>query len=162
MNWTVLGVVSQLVAAAGIIVSLFYLAQQIRQSTRATMSATYQSIVANVTSAARAVIDNADMAEIFVKGADDPDALSPEERARFNLLASSWFRHYDGLYTHYCTGMLEEQQLEAFRRYLTTVVRIRGMVVWWHENSRAFTESFQAFVDELIALERAGSHDDAV
>jgi hypothetical protein len=41
MNWDAAGAIADILAAAGVIISLFYLATQIRQNTKALRSASY-------------------------------------------------------------------------------------------------------------------------
>ncbi len=48
MNWDAIGAVSEVAAAIGVVVSLVYLAVQIRENTRSSRSATRQSIVESV------------------------------------------------------------------------------------------------------------------
>jgi hypothetical protein len=67
MDWAAIGVVSEVIAAVAVVVSLVYLATQIRQGTKIARATTRNAIAESAQALSQDVIENADMAEIFVK-----------------------------------------------------------------------------------------------
>ena len=98
MNWQVLAAVAEIVGSVAIVFSLVYLAIQIRQGTKATRAATYQSVMMSVGTMSTAIVQSADAAEIIFRGGQDLSRLSGPERVRFEQMASALFRHYDVLF----------------------------------------------------------------
>jgi hypothetical protein len=78
MSFSIAGIIIQIMGTVAIIVSLFYLAIQIRQNTRSTRSATYQSIVSHIAEAAEIFVDKPDLAQL----------LMPEGRDLHELIAA--------------------------------------------------------------------------
>ncbi len=96
VNWDAVGAVAELLGALGVIVSLVYLALQIRQnSTLLRQTSATERANAAVVSASqgaeftRAIALDADASRIWAVGFSDPDALDPDELARFDQLMFS-------------------------------------------------------------------------
>jgi hypothetical protein len=153
--------VAQIVASLGMIVTLFYLALQIRQNTRATRAATYQSVTTHITSANALIAGSPDLAALVDKAAEGLSGLSLVERTRFDGVASGYFRHYDAVYYHFRIGALEREQWEGFERYLRLGLAWPGVSAWWSENRAYFSSHFVSLVDGLIERTSAVGGQDA-
>ena len=162
MDTATLGVIAEVVGSVAIIVSLFYLASQIRQNTRSTRSATYQSIVSHAATGAWEIIRNPDLTELLMRGATNVGDLKDGEQIRFSLLMSSWLRHYDNVYYHYRTGLVDRSQWEGFEFYLSTLVTAPGTMDWWEKHSQAFSPEFRTLVAGLMSKGAGGIDADAV
>jgi hypothetical protein len=149
MDWQALAAVAEIVASVAIVLSLVYLALQIRQSAQATRAATYQSVMTSVGTMSTAIIQSADAAEVIYRGGQDISSLSPPERVRFEQMASALFRHYDVLFYHHRHGLLEPEQWEGLNRRLQAGLVIPGLVRWWSENRIHFSRDFAKYVDGL-------------
>ena len=78
-----IAIVSQIVAAVGVIGSLIFVGLQVRQSNRMMRDGAIRHHAERIQSISRALFDSSDLAGIWLKGGDDLDKLSPEERVRF-------------------------------------------------------------------------------
>jgi hypothetical protein len=146
-----LGNIGELIAAIGVIISLVYLAVQIRQNTQSMRAVAYQSISAHIAESNRVVVESPEIAHIMITGEEDLSALSGEERRRFTAHMSSRFRHWDNLYYQYRIGMLDESQWRGFRRLLRyQFQRNPGWVAIWRELSPVFTEEFVSYVESIL------------
>jgi len=83
VNWDAIGAVGELLGALGVIVSLVYLAVQIRQNTKAVRSASYHQAAEQTWSTALAVAQGESLAEALAK-AEARQELSPAEQLRVN------------------------------------------------------------------------------
>jgi len=84
-------------------------------------------------------------ASVFHKGLASAGALSPEERAHFNLLMAATFYHVQQGYTAYQGGMQSEDtwksQLLALRFYAESA----GVRDWWHRQGNRLFDSGSEF-----------------
>ncbi len=160
MDLTSIGAVAQIVGTAAIIVSLFYLAMQIRHNVQAVRSATYQSIVSHISTVGRLFIDDPELGTLFAKSPEEMSELSPHEQGRFSGAVGFIFRHYDSVYYHYLSGALEEDQWEGFRHRLTEFLTIPAVAHWWPQARGAFSKKFATYVD--AELERLAQDKNAV
>ncbi|MFC1662359.1 hypothetical protein ACFL3S_13055 [Gemmatimonadota bacterium] len=99
MNWEAVGAIGEVIGAAGVILTLVYLAHQIRQNTRAIRAQTHQAITAANLGMAMSMAESEGLAEVLVRGLADFDSLDPADRLR----TVGWFNSIlkFGENTHY-------------------------------------------------------------
>ena len=93
MSWQDLGSIGEIISAIAVVISLVYLAFQIRQNTKqidqntkAAQAAAFDSSIAHTFMARQAVAENPDLARIYLEGSRDPETLSDEDRLRYRLI----------------------------------------------------------------------------
>ena len=91
MNWEAIGAVGEVGGAIGVIVTLIYLATQIRQNTRTIRLTAYDSFQRSVSEAQRSIASDPELSRINRTGLDTPDELDAAEQERFRLLLYSVF-----------------------------------------------------------------------
>lgn len=149
MTLSDLGNIGEFVSGLAVVVSLLYLAIQIRQNTRSLRASAHHSITAHIAELNRTIVEQGEVAAILEVGLKDPVALSPQDRRRFNAYNSARFRHYDNLYYQYRVGTLEPSQWHGFDSLLRTHLRQPGIVRWWDEASAFYSDEFVAYVRAL-------------
>ena len=100
MNLQDLGNLSQFIGGIAIVISLIYLARQVRQNTRVHGGAAYQQAAAPVLAAEAAILQNADLAGIMVAGMRG-DTLPAEEQLRFEFGCTMMFYSFEHLFRQY-------------------------------------------------------------
>jgi hypothetical protein len=93
-----LGNIGELTAAIGVILSLVYLAAQIRQNTRSVRAASYQSWFDSYGALSNFILASPELHALIHRGTFDPEKLTPEERRRFNGMMRRSFRLFENLY----------------------------------------------------------------
>ena len=102
MNWDAFSAISSAVDTLAVTMSVIYLAIQVKTSTKATNSQTYQFATQALGEMASIVGVNKDLSRIFVHGMADPDSIDKEEYYQFSYLTISLFRRYENIfYQHY-------------------------------------------------------------
>ena len=84
MNWNVIGAVSEIAGAVAVLITLLYLAQQIKQSNRQDLLAAYQHTQDTLNNWAVLVSGSADLAPIIIRGRESYDDLNDADRFRFD------------------------------------------------------------------------------
>ena len=88
MDWDAIGAIGEILSALGVIVTLGYLALQIRHSNKLATWETHRSAVAANADTLNAVINDPDVANIFRTGFMYPDKLDELEKIRFHQLVA--------------------------------------------------------------------------
>jgi hypothetical protein len=157
--WEIIGAIGELLGALGVIVTLGYLAVQIRQNTlameegrRLALAQAYQQR-ADGLSMMMVEAANGPIGAIIVKltSAGYPenvaalDTLSPEERGRFRQWQIAQQTHWDNIYQQYQQGFVDDEYYEeAFKD------RVRRLIpVWRALGLTQNRSSFQAEMDRL-------------
>ncbi len=83
MNWERIGAIGEIVGAIAFVATLLYLSAQIRQANRATRSESIQESTTAFNEINGWVVNDEQLARIFLVGSRDIDELSEEENVRF-------------------------------------------------------------------------------
>lgn len=81
-----LGSIGELVAAIAVLVSLFYLAYQIRQNTAELRSASLRAVTSSYSNFRRSVMESDELAKILDAARVDPESLDRAQAYRFGYL----------------------------------------------------------------------------
>ena len=84
INWDAVMAIAEVIAAAGVVITLIYLATQVRQSTAKSKQALHRATVNELGRALQSLASSADLAGVYVRGLEDYDGLTMEEKARFS------------------------------------------------------------------------------
>ena len=86
MNWDVVAAIAELVGALGVLLTLGYLAIQIRDNTRSLEAASLQSVLDGPRDRYfLPMAQDREMADLFARGLNGLEHLRPDERRRFLL-----------------------------------------------------------------------------
>ena len=152
MNWDALGAIGEIIGAAAVFVTLLYLALQIRQNTNATMSNAVNSSVTPVIDLKKSLIENDEIADLYIRGSADPDQLNEKDWFKYRLIVSNFMwaswnvfsqKNHAGL-----SSSVWESQVPAIHRMLTS----SGGKRYWSEYGNEFDDEFRAEVERMISL----------
>lgn len=141
-----LGSAGEFLSSIAVLVSLIYLAVQIRRSTEAAQTATYQSVVSDFGALNRAVASTPELAMLFVNAMEDYGSLSASEKARVSQLYFAVFHYFENMYYQYQKGYLESEVWEGWKRLMLTYHSRPGFQAWWVLRRDVFSKSFVDFL----------------
>jgi hypothetical protein len=133
MNWDAVGAIGEIVGATAVVVTLIYLAVQVRQSTVATQAATLQNSVGNDMQILTSVGATAEASEALFKYSFSPQGLSTSQLTQGRWLFASTVRHWENLYLQRLSGTVSEEAWRAREPALRALILCPG----WEE----YTES---------------------
>ena len=149
-----LGNLGEFVGAIAVVVTLFYLAVQVRRNTQALRLASSDSIAQGILELNKMPIESPEVNTILLRGASDPSSLEPEERSRFNGLANiliySWQRSYYSHKAHALERDIWEGQLVSIK----TVLRAPGYRGRWDRLTPSLGKQFVAFIEDEDVLRK--------
>lgn len=155
MDWGALSAIAGLLAAIFVALTVVYLALQVKASTRATHSQTYQLATSALAEMAGIIGSDRKLARIFRIGMVDPDALSEDEFTQFGYLGISLFRRFENVFFQYQSGMIDEDFWVGHRDNILWFFHRPGMQVWWKDRKCAFSKRFREFLDNSRPAEVA-------
>lgn len=154
MNWDAFGAISELVGSIALIVTLVYLAAQLRQNTRATKSATFQTINDGMSRVTEVFATDPELSRIMLRGRTGLEQLSPEERVRFSFALMMVMRRLHAVLAQEEFGMAGVEFAEAYERSaLSLFLNSRGELEWWRSAKQAFPRAFVKRIDDILASE---------
>jgi hypothetical protein len=147
MNWEAFSAISSAVATLAVTMSVIYLALQVKTSTKATNSQTYQFATQALGEMASIVGASKDLSRIYVLGMADPDTLEKEEYYQFSYLTISLFRRYENIFYQWQSGMIDEDFWNGHRNNLLWFYFQPGTQRWWGQRRGGFSVRFRSFLD---------------
>ena len=126
-----LGNIGEFAGAIGVIVTLIYLAAQIRQNTRSVRASSYHAVVTNLSNLSANMGRDASVADLVVRGQSDLQALSPTEQRQFAFLLVSVFRNFENLFYQFNQNMVDEVVWAGWKHRIIRYFWQSGVQAWW-------------------------------
>ncbi len=159
MNWEAIGAIGEVLGAAGVIITLAYLAVQIRQnshqlerSLQATRISADDAIARGFDRWRQLLISDEKMSEIYVRGLQDISTLDPNERHRFNQLLNTF------IWTAWQMWRLDDVMGATNSEIFRHLLRHPGGREWYTTTRAYFPEEYRAMLDGVLGdLEAEGA-----
>lgn len=110
MNWEAIGAIGDIFGGLAVLVTLIYLAQQIKQSTRSQSIATYEAAMSGYNDVQCFVAGDIESASIWRRGSVDTSALNEDEAVRFEMMVRNFANHIYKLLRLYQQGVFPESE----------------------------------------------------
>src|SRR5881392_2595877 len=143
MNWEAITAISQLVGSIAVVVSVLYLAVQLRSSTRVARVAAMDAAASALRDVTKPYMENAELARIWQVGLENLSALTPEDQSRFFHASYQFLKAFETIHTHYVYGLLDLELWEGWRELLRHYIASPGMGHYWQLRSDLFSARFQ-------------------
>ena len=149
MNWEVISAIGQIVGAIAVVISLIYLATEVRSNARATRQAAMRSTVDSLNRFAQQIIGHADLAELRNRGFHDFESLEGVDRSRFDSYMHVLFRTVEDVYYQHLQGNLDPRLWRGLEVVLSETNALPGVQAWWRSRSHWFVgEEFAKFINQ--------------
>ena len=154
MNWEAIGAIGEIVGAIAVVVTLGYLALQIRQQIATTNLQLHESCLGGFDEPNALLAEDAGRAAMFNRGLDDPDNLSDEEAAQFSALFRLFMNQYLKIHRLYVAGILSGSEWTNYARTGAYFIGTPG--------GRRWCETQHAFADFVAALQEIPNSENAL
>lgn len=153
-----LGNLGDFIGGIAVLVTLVYLAIQIRQNTaqvkigsEIARTDTYARSVESFSEFRSLLISDSEMADIYLRGCRDMGSLIPAERLRFYLILQQIFHTVQAaLANTTATGTQLENPAHFFN--LDVMLKQPGIRDWWVSEQSRYEEAFVALVNSQLEL----------
>ena len=151
MNWDAIGAIGEILGAIAVLLTLAYLAVQIRQNTQAVRASALDASVTSVTSIRQNVLESAELSSIFQAGLDDPNALPEAQLTRFRMLTQNVLWSFWNVYAQSDYANLSASIWEAQKPIINRIMFTAGGRWFWENFRHEFEESFRCEIDEVLS-----------
>jgi len=139
--------VAQLIAATGVIVSLFYLAAQIRQNTKSLRSVVVDSLTSLLINLLGPQASDPKLTRAFASATEDWHGASEEDRIRAIAVLFALFKLFENAWFQQRQGTLDLQQWEGWELYMLAYFHRPGVRTWWAMRRATFAPGFRAYLE---------------
>lgn len=116
MNWEAMTAIAELVGVVAVLITLIYLAVQIRQNTAAVATSTYESVMTGFNDINVVVASHPELASVLDRGCQNPSSLNPEGVVQFNFLLRCYANQWWKLFKLHERGSLPVSEWSIFAR----------------------------------------------
>ena len=150
MNIQDLGSIGELVAAIATLLTLGYLAIQLKQNTSALKSQTFQQSSMDMSLTANSVSSDGELAKIIIKAENGMVALTSDEKLRFHFWMLVAVRRFEAIYIQALYGSIERDRIKGFETSILSLLSNVGNE-WWNITKSAFSNDFIHYADKNIS-----------
>jgi hypothetical protein len=150
MTLSDLASIAEIVGGIAVIVSLVYLAIQVRQNTASVRNSTLQSNTA-LWSSLLSSLAQPGAVEAYVAGMTGKEDIKPIHYTQFFLLCRGLFIAFENQYYQYRQGALDRETYRGYERSISQqLLAFPGFRAWWQQSRAVFSPAFVSHVDEMI------------
>ena len=143
--------IAEIVAAIAVVVSLAYVAYELRENTRALVATSRQSLSAQDIAFISTALDSSVLARALAKS-QAGEELSDLETSQLVERQNLNFRIFENAQYQYSIGSIDESEWARYQRLIGIVIcSDRPAGDMWRSYKSSFTPDFQGIVDETLA-----------
>lgn len=137
----------QIIGAIAVVISLFYVAYQIRQNTNAVRSATAQAVHEHFAKWYHLLAADGDLSQIAANGLRDYASLSEQEKTRFIATFMAFLSYSQNAFLKWRQGLLSSALWMGWELLIMNLICAPGGKAFWKERSYLFGEEFRQYVE---------------
>jgi hypothetical protein len=145
--------IAQLLAALGVIASLFYLAAQIRQNTRSMRAVVVDSLAHSLVDLLGPMAREPESMRAFSVAIEDWHGASEDDRLRSVPFIFATFKLFENAWFQQRQGTLDPQQWLGWDVYIRMYYHRPGVKTWWSMRKVAFAPGFREYIEGTVPLE---------
>lgn len=150
MNWDAIGAVGEIVGALAVVISVFYLAAQVRKQTAEARLAATRDLSTQYLAGLRLIASDEELSRIYLSGVQDYESLERESRLRVSLLFNDILRNMEQQYLHSRSSHAEDTHLDSLNSSAQEFISLPGVRRWWELSNHGFAREFREYLDAMI------------
>jgi len=154
MSLDSLAQVGEFIGGVFVIISLVYVAHQVRQNTRSLRAENYARVLDRMSTLQSRLSMDPELNRVFMVGAQDPGRLSRSERIRFTWALYELFGAGEFMFHQ---SREEALPPEVWARWEATIgwwLSHPGIRAWWEAKPAPLAADFEAFGNEVMRTHR--------
>ena len=151
MDLATLANLGEFIGGIAVLVTLIYLAIQIRQGTAALASNRHHEMLDLIlTNNFAPISENREFAEFIIQAYESPDSLDAIDWMRFVHYAYGIFGMWEHAYISHKRGLIDDEIWAAWDLGCTSMFVNNGSRKFWEQERMAHSPKFRAYIDENI------------
>jgi hypothetical protein len=146
MSWEALGTIAEIVSAVAVVVSLIYVATQIRHNTRQMRVAAHDGTNRDLRQLTRTILTSR-LTGVMTRGCEDPDSLDDDQKLEFAYLMFDLFKAFENLHYHYLHGTLGDDAWRGWVQFIKQYAIAPGAQRYWSVRREIFASDFRDLID---------------
>ena len=149
MNWEAISAIGQIVGAIAVVISLIYVAREVRSSAHATQLASRHSMEDIFIRWAQQLADNQNLRELYYRGLHDFESLEGTDLVGFAQVMLQLFRAYEEAYYGHLEGDVDPRLWRGWEAAMRDINGYPGVQAYWRSRSHWYSEEFAKYINQL-------------
>lgn len=145
-----LGNLGEFIGSIAVVITLIYLARQIRLSSEASRAEGLNKVLDVHVGQIAEMTATDEAAELFRRFCVDFHSLSLNDRGRVHSLMLKRIASFNQVQRLHATGMLEDDEFDAMRGTFISILRSPGGHAWWDTNKFIMPNNLEASISAAI------------
>ena len=151
MNWDAVGAIGEIIGALAVLVTLVYLAIQIKQNTAVARASATREIHDSLLAAHSPIFSSTEVARVIRLGSFEPESLTPDEHLQFDTAIYNMFTSFEIYHSQYRAGLIDEEIFSRVKLGIRNQSSTPGVQVWWNKYKADFSAEFTKLVENELA-----------
>jgi len=143
------GAIGEFVGAIAVVVTLVYLAIQMRQNTNALKLTAVRSVTEELQDMFSLAASDRELTEIIVKASRE-SGLQGTERARYYMFTNNLVRVYENAYLQSRVGVIDKAHWEGMTRMMIDYTSMAAFQGFWADRKHWVSNDFQEYMDKKV------------
>lgn len=139
MNWDALNAVAEVIGVILVVVSLIYLAAQVKQSNQMALAESERELLGNWAQAISELTSDDRITSIFQRGLSDFNSLTNLEKSRFSVVLARLVNIYISAIRMDAKALVGSQEVQIFGDICFAMIITPGGRQWWELTGPFFT-----------------------
>lgn len=156
-NLEQVALIVEIIGGIIIMISLIFVGLQLKESTKATRSATAVTTVSELTSWYSNLGNSEQGSYVFWNFMTNPDSITPVERFQAIMNLHGILLTWQNSYYLVKEGTLDKRVQESLLEIINGVKNNPGFQIFWQSRKAIFLKEFQEYVEEIMATDKTNS-----
>ena len=148
MNWDAISAIGELIGGFAVIVSILYLAVQVRISAKSN-AAQSQRDTMDVFTFFAPLLEEENRA-VFRKGLSNLNELTNDEKMHFHAMLHPLVSQYQAIHADHRAGIYDDEVYSSWKGAMVAVLSSNGAYQWWKQCKFVYSPSFQSTIDRYL------------
>ena len=141
--------ITEVLSPVSIVVSLLYLAQQVRFGVKNVKTGMQDSSYNNLMQWNYRILAGTDLAWIFQVGCRDISTLDEKEKAKYIHIMFSFLKLFENMYLHYLENAFKKEVWEYNKRILESFIYTPGAKQYFEMRKNYFNPKFISYIEKI-------------
>ena len=146
-----LAYLGEIIGSIAVVVSLIYLAVQVRQNTQAQHTENFYRALDRQAAIQAAFSQDSEIGLLVAKGVTGSAKLSPKQRLQFTWAMYELFGAFEFMFLMSKSEAISDEVWTRWSAVVAWWLTFPGVQTWWKIRPTPFTDSFTSYVEELLA-----------
>jgi hypothetical protein len=139
MNWEAISAIAEVFGVALVVVSLIYLATQVKQSNQMALAESERELLENWAQAISQITADDRITSIFQRGLNDFNSMNNLEKSRFSVVMARLVNIYISAIRMDAKSLVDSQEVQIFGDICFAMIVTPGGRQWWELTGPFFT-----------------------